>query len=270
MTPGTLAILGSGRMGYAIASALIARKEFSAKKIIMADPMPGARRRATRLGCSALPDAFEAAAGSNNILLAVKPQRIEEVSKQIRRAVWGKRIISILAGTPRSRIMTLLPGARIIRVMPNTPLLAASGATVIARDGVSKADMQFTKRLFGSVGKVWVAPEKWMNAVTALSGSGPALFCAFLEACIAAGSENGLPGRMAEELAIQTFAGTAALLKNTRPGVPPLTPRALREMVTSPGGTTEAALGVFVRRRLPAVIRESIRAAIQRGMALSR
>lgn len=265
-----LGILGAGRMGFAIAESLVSRRIFSPEKIFMADPSPSARRLAARLGCRVSEDAAAAARGSKNILLAVKPQKIEEVAGRIRSAVRGKRVISILAGTTRSRLSRLLPGARIIRVMPNTPLLAGCGATVIARDGVSRADLLFAARLFNPLGKVWMAPEKWMNAVTALSGSGPALFCAFLENYISAAAEHGLPKRLAEELAVQTFVGTAALLDGKVSGRRRLTPEALRVMVTSPGGTTEAALNVFERRRLKTLVNSAVRDAVRRGRYLSR
>lgn len=269
MRPAGFGVLGAGRMGHAIVSSLISRRIFPPANISMADPAAPARRRAAVLGCASTPSALEAARSSKDILLAVKPQKIEEVSAQIRPAVRGKRVISILAGTTSKRLNQLLPGARIIRVMPNTPLLAGSGATVIAQDGVSRTDLRFVVRLFEPMGKVWVVPEKWMNVVTALSGSGPALFCAFLEACIHAGAENGLPATLAEELAIQTMSGTSRLLTGSVPALR-LTPESLRVMVTSPGGTTEAALTVFEKRRLRRLVSESIRAAVRRGQFLSR
>lgn len=261
----SLGILGAGRMGYAVASVLIRRRMIAPRRLTIADPATAARRRAARLGCRVTPSALDAASRSESILLAVKPQKIQEVAALIAPAVCGKRVLSILAGTTRARLTMLFPGARIIRAMPNTPLMAGLGAIVIARDGLSAADSRFASGLFAPMGRVWVAPEKWMNAVTALSGSGPALICAFLEACVSAAAANGLPEKLSEELGIQTLAGTAHLLQNAR-----LTPRALREMVTSPGGTTEAALQVFGRRRLERMVHEAIRAAVRRARILSR
>jgi pyrroline-5-carboxylate reductase len=213
----TIGILGAGRMGYAIASTLVHQRILAPRKIGMADPSSSARRRGARLGCRVTADAYETARQAETILLAVKPQKVEEVAALIGPAVRGKRVISILAGATRSRLRRLLHGARIVRVMPNTPLLVAQGAIVIARDGVSPQDLRYAVRLFSPMGGVWIAPEKWMNAVTALSGSGPALFCAFLEAGVAAASSCGLPARLSEELAVQTLAGTARLLQNGRP-----------------------------------------------------
>lgn len=261
----TLAVLGAGRMGHAIAHALIARKILQPRQLVMADPLSAQRRRAAALGCAVTADAALAASQAASILLAVKPQKVEEVAARIRLAVRGKRVVSILAGTTRARLRQLLPGARIVRVMPNTPLLVGSGATAIARDGVAPEDLRFAVRLFEPMGRVWKVQEKWMNGITALSGSGPALVCAFLEACIAAAGKNGLPPELSEELGLQTLAGTAALLRSGG-----LTPAQLREMVTSPGGTTEAALRVFARRRLPGLVEAAIRSAVRRGAELSR
>ncbi len=261
-----LGLIGAGRMGHAIVASLVAQKKFLAREVFVAEPDGKARRRAARLGCRVSDCACEVSEKSRTILLAVKPQKIAEVAERIRPSVRNKRVISILAGATRARLLALLPGARIVRVMPNTPLLAGCGAVVIARDRVSRADLQFTIRLFSPLGRVWTAPEIWMNAVTALSGSGPALVAAFLEAYISAGRANGLPAAESEALAIQTLAGTSALLR----GGFGLTPKTLREMVTSPGGTTEAALAIFERRKLGRIVREAFDAAVRRGRTLSR
>lgn len=269
MTSCKLGLIGAGRMGFAIASALIRGRVFKPKELIMADPSAACRRRAAKLGCRHTSDACTAASLSETIILAVKPQKISDVAAGQRLAVRNKRVISILAGTTTKRLAELLPGARIVRVMPNTPLLAGRGAIVIARDGVSRKDLQFATRLFESMGRVWTAPEKWMNAVTAISGSGPALFCAFLEALMSAGRAVRLPVKFAEELSIATMAGTSRLLRGSSPAGP-CTPQKLREMVTSPGGTTEAALRVFSRRDLKGVVHSAVRAAVRRGISLSR
>lgn len=263
-----LGFLGAGRMGFAIASALIRKKIFSPGQMLMADPDPSARRRATALGIRASADVLDTARRSESILLAVKPQKISEVSEIIRPAVKGKRIISILAGTTRSRLRALLPGSRIVRVMPNTPLLAGKGATAVTRGGSTPADIAFARRLFEPLGKVWLVPESWMNAVTALSGSGPAIFCEFLERYAAAAVSAGLPARLAQDLAIQTFIGTAALLEGSET-VSALPPQKLREMVTSPGGTTEAALREFQRLGLDPIVRHAVKSAVRRGRELS-
>ncbi len=261
-----LAVIGAGRMGYAIASSLVSRGVVPARKIILADPQKNLRRRAALLGCRAVDNAAEASASARTILLAVKPQRIADVAPSLRACVRGKLVISILAGTTRRRLSALLPGSRIVRVMPNTPLMSGKGATAIAKDRVSRADLRRVIRIFASVGRVWTVPEEWMNAVTAVSGSGPALVCAFLEALAEGGRGEGLPAALAFDLARQTLIGTAALLDSDRN----LSPESLRINVTSPGGTTEAALNEFRRRNLARTVAAGVRSAVRRGRLLAR
>ncbi len=260
-----MAIIGAGRMGYAIAASWVRNHVILPRQLILADPLRSARRRAAALGCRVTPDPAAAARIARSVLLAVKPQVISHTAGRMGREVRGKRVISILAGTTRRRLARLLPGARIIRAMPNTPLLVGAGAIVLSTDGTSPADLRFASRLFASMGRVFLVPERRMNVVTALSGSGPALYCAFLESLSGAAKRAGLPADLSESLAVQTLAGTGQLLRIG----PRLSPRRLREMVTSPGGTTEAALAIFKRRRLGEVAREAIRAAVRRGIQLS-
>lgn len=261
-----LGFIGAGRMGLAIATALIRKRVYRPNEILLADPSPSARRSAARLGCRVTEDSCDVMHASHDIVLAIKPQKIEEVSALIGPHASGHRIISILAGTTRRRLSQILNDARVIRVMPNTPLLVDRGATAIARDGVAGPDLRFTQSIFSAVGRVYIVPEKWMNAVTALSGSGPAVLCAFLESYTRAANRGGLPPAMAADMARQTFIGTAALLLMD----PTLSPRYLREQVTSPGGTTEAALSELSRRRMDDVVFCAFRAAVSRGKQLSR
>ncbi|MBI4179118.1 pyrroline-5-carboxylate reductase [bacterium] len=263
-----LGIIGGGRMGYAILESMIKRGHFDprGRGLIAADPDPKALDRARRLGCDVTHDSRRAAAKSSHVLLAVKPQMIDDVAAEIGESCRGKRILSILAGTTRVRLAGLFPGAQsIVRIMPNLPLTVGAGATVVARDGLTAADKRVLKNIFDPMGILAYVPERLMNAVTALSGSGPAFFCAFLEALTAAAVRAGLPGQTARVLAAQTLAGTSELLRRKN-----VAPDELRRRVTSPGGTTEAGLAAFRRGGLDRIAGAAIRAAIRRGRELSR
>lgn len=203
---------------------------------------------------------------SSIIILAVKPQNMDDVTAEISGVVSEQQmVVSIAAGITLSYLASRLKTPKIIRVMPNTPALVQEGMSVISMcECIHDSEMAVVRDIFMSVGKVLVLPEKYMDAVTALSGSGPAFMALFTEAMTEAGMQAGLTQRNASELAIQTFIGTSKLLETGMP------PDKLREMVTSPGGTTAAGLKVFEERGLREMVAAVINAAISRSKELGR
>lgn len=198
------------------------------------------------------------------IILAIKPQNIETVLNEIGEAVTeDKTVVSIAAGITLDYLTSKLKTKKIIRVMPNTPALVQEGMTVMTlSEGFSDADISTVREIFMSIGKVLTMPEKYMDAVTALSGSGPAFLALFIEAMVEAGIQTGLDSDSALALAVQTAMGTSKLL-NTG-----MSPSTLREMVTSPGGTTEAGLKVFEEKGFGDTVIKAIKAAKKRAMEL--
>lgn len=205
--------------------------------------------------------------GSDVILLATKPQDLETtlevISNQIKT---GSLLVSLLAGIKSERIESLLPkNVRVVRVMPNTPLLISNGMSVVTGGSSAKeSDIAWVQDLMSKSGRVLVMKEKDMDAVTATSGSGPAYFFAVVEAMISAATRLGLDESSAKTLVSQTFLGAAAMLKESGKDA-----KELRENVTSPNGTTAAALKVFSTNKLDEIIYEAMKAARDRSIELS-
>ncbi|HXW67980.1 MAG TPA: pyrroline-5-carboxylate reductase [Dissulfurispiraceae bacterium] len=198
------------------------------------------------------------------IILAVKPQNMAAVLDDIAASITGENIVvSIAAGITLTFLRERLKTGKLVRVMPNTPALVQEGMSVLSLcECFSEQDITAVREIFMSVGKVLTLPEKYMNAVTALSGSGPAFIALFTEALVAAGHRMGLAREHATELALQTLIGTARLLETGMP------PEKLREMVTSPGGTTAAGLKTFEERELKNIVADALQAALKRAEEL--
>ena len=200
------------------------------------------------------------------IILAVKPQNMDDVTDEISDVLSNDKIVvSIAAGITLSYLLSRLKATKIIRVMPNTPALVQEGMSVMSMcECIHDKEIGLIRDIFMSVGKILVLPEKYMDAVTALSGSGPAFIALFVETMIDAGVKAGLNKDNASELAVQTLIGTAKLIETGMP------PEKLREMVTSPGGTTAAGLTVFRERGLKETVIAAIEAATGRAKELGR
>lgn len=212
------------------------------------------------------PDNKELVRNCNILIIAVKPQNIEEVTAEISNLISKNHIIiSIAAGVSLSYLTSKLKTSRIIRVMPNTPALVQEGVSVLSMcECIHDREMGIVKEIFMSIGRVLILPEKYMDAVTALSGSGPAFFALFVEHMIQGGVEIGLSKDTSSELAIQTFIGTAKLLESG------ISPENLRIMVTSPGGTTAAGLKVFEETGFKDIILKVLLAAKKRSEDLGK
>ncbi len=264
----TITFIGGGRMAEALVRGILAAGLIDADRILVVDPAADRRELlAGRFGVQVFATADGPAAASPVCLLAVKPQVMGPVLDDLATRLAADRlVISIAAGIPirfiEQRLAAVAP--RVIRVMPNTPALIGAGAAALAGGGtVSEDDMATALAIFEAVGTAVVVAEKDLDAVTGLSGSGPAYVFSFIEALVDAGVEMGLARPVAAELAVQTVIGAARLVQeqNEHPAV-------LRAMVTSPGGTTIAGLHVLERAGFQGIVMEAVGTATRRSREL--
>lgn len=217
-------------------------------------------------GVKVTADNLELVSSSEIIVLAVKPQDMEGLLDEIADAVTEeKTVVSVAAGITLSYYQRRLRTKKLVRVMPNVAALEQESMSVLSLcECFHDSEMAVVRDIFMASGRVLVLPEKYMDAVTALSGSGPAFIAHFVDAMIQAGTALGLEDDHARELALQTLVGTARLLDGG------LRPARLVEMVRSPGGTTEAGLKVFETRGLEGAVREALEAAARRSKELAK
>ncbi|OGL31004.1 MAG: pyrroline-5-carboxylate reductase [Candidatus Rokubacteria bacterium RIFCSPLOWO2_12_FULL_69_21] len=255
--------LGAGNMGEAMIRGLLKAGTVPAEDIFATDARLDRLQQLGKLyGIHTLSDNSLLVKRVDVVILAVKPQIIHSVLKEVGSAVTPKKlVISVAAGVPTVALRADLPkGVRLIRVMPNTPALVLEGMTAVAKaDGLQKGDLETAEEIFGAVGKVVVLEEEALDAVTGLSGSGPAYVALMIEALADGGVKVGLDRLTAMTLAAQTVLGSAKLLIETGAH-----PGQLKDMVTSPGGTAIAGIAALeeggVRRTLiSAVERATLR-----------
>lgn len=267
---GAVGFIGGGNMATALIRGIVDAGLHRPAQLVASD-IDASKRRALqrRLGVVATADNAELVRRVPVVILAVKPQIVDAVLAEMRPEVTPRHLfISILAGVPTRRLEAGLgAGARVVRVMPNTPALLGLGMSVLVRGSAARAaDERLALKLMRAVGKARaVTDEALLDAVTGLSGSGPAYVYLFAEALIAGGVAAGLPPSLAEELALQTITGAAAMLQQTGES-----PQRLREMVTSPGGTTLAGLGELARRDFTAAVAAAVATATRRSVELGR
>lgn len=266
-SPVKLAFIGAGRMAEAIISGLLAGEALTATDIIAADVDSGRLDNIReRYGIAVTTENITAARAAEFILLAVKPQHFDEAVREIKGVLTeAHTLITIAAGVSVDRVRSLIEiDLPIVRVMPNTPALVNAGISAVAfpRE-ISDENRTFVERILSTVGAVVRVDESDMNAVTAVSGSGPAYFFLFVRAIAKAGVELGLDEELAVRLARQTFYGSARLLEAGSADEDDLI-----EAVASPGGTTEAALKSFARDRLEEVVARAAGSAAVRAEEL--
>ena len=259
-----IGFIGGGNMAEAIIKGIFVKH---GGDIIVSEPVD--KRRAyleETYHIKTTPDNKEVVRNCNIIILAVKPQNMDDVTAQIADVISeDKIIVSIAAGITLSYLSSRLNTAKIIRVMPNTPALVQEGMSVMSMcECMHDKEIGLIKDIFMSIGILISLPEKYMDAVTALSGSGPAFIAYFIEAMIEGGIKTGLSKDNATELAVQTLLGTARLLDTG------ISPSKLREMVTSPKGTTAAGLKVFEEKGFKEGVIAAIEAATNRARELGR
>lgn len=269
MTGKKIGIIGCGNMGEAIFSRLAEVKEKSTS--LMVSELDAARREAIQSKYKIIVeiDNNYLVKYSDIIILAVKPQALEQVLRQ--EVCCGinedKILISIAAGVTTGHIEGVVgKEITVIRAMPNMPAVIGKAVTAIsAGSSATSPDMRLAREIFSTIGDVVEVPEKLMDAVTAVSGSGPAYFYYFIEALAEAGEKLGLDAKTAEELAIMTSIGSSLLLNRSKER-----PQSLRKKVTSKGGTTEAALKVFEEKNMKKIVEDAVAAACRRGSELSK
>lgn len=263
-----IALIGAGNMGSALIHGLLA-KGHPPENIWATDPSPEklAHLKST-LAISVTHQNTQALEQADILIFAVKPQLIAEVASELAPLIQKSKplIISIAAGIRLDRLEAYLgQGCSLVRCMPNMPALLGHGATALyANSQTSTEQRQSAEEILACVGStVWLAEESQMDAVTALSGSGPAYFFLVMEAMVEAGISMGLSEEMARSLCLQTAYGSALLAKGSAHSL-----SELRQQVTSPGGTTEAAIQVLEKSDLRALINQALTAAEKRSKEL--
>jgi pyrroline-5-carboxylate reductase len=266
---GTIAFIGGGNMARSLIGGLVARGT-PAGAIRVAEPVDVLRDALARdFGVQVSADNTQAVAGAGTWVLARKPQVMREVCEALAPLAQDARplVVSIAAGITSAQLERWLGGnAAVVRTMPNTPALLGAGVTgLFANAAVDDAGRMRTASLLSAAGPtVWIDDEALMDAVTAVSGSGPAYVFLLAEAMQAAGEAEGLPAEAARTLALRTILGAARMLTE---GEEP--PAELRRRVTSPGGTTQAAIESFERDGFRHIVARAIHAATLRGRELS-
>lgn len=265
-TDSRLAILGAGVMGETLLAGLL-RGGWSPDQVLVTDRRPERRAELTeRYGVGAVGNA-EAVTGADTVVLVVKPQDVEALIDEIAPTLPTEALlVSLCAGVTTAAIEQRLGRSQpVVRVMPNTPAQVAQGMAAVSA-GVHADDSHLARvhHLLAPTGQVVTVPERYQNAVTAISGSGPAYLFYVVESMIEAGVQLGLPRDISTQLVVQTMLGSATLISET--GAHPTT---LREMVTSPGGTTAAAVRVLEDHGVRAAFMAAMEAARDRAQALA-
>jgi pyrroline-5-carboxylate reductase len=261
-----LVILGAGRMGQAVLSGLVASGWDRALLTAVEAHGPTAQAVRERLGIEVAP-ADVALPRADVVVVAVKPQDVTRVLTEVSPYLpAGAPVVSLAAGLTTATLVAHLPvGTPVVRVMPNTPALVRQGMSVMSpAPGCPPRALLIARRVLSAVGEVREAPESVQDAVTAVSGSGPAYVFHVAEAMIDAGVQLGLPRPLARDLTVQTLIGAATMLRDSGEH-----PAVLRENVTSPGGTTAAALHVLEELAVKAAFAKAMRASRDRSAELA-
>jgi pyrroline-5-carboxylate reductase len=264
-----IGFLGAGRMASALGRGWVAAGLVTPDRVLASDPLPQARQSFTQdAGARAVSENLAVVRESDVLVVAVKPQTMTALLAEIRPAVTERHlVVSIAAGiTLRQLSEGLGPTRRLIRVMPNTPCLVGASASGYAPgENATADDVRLVDRLLNSVGRAFRVSEGLLDAVTGLSGSGPAFVYVMIEALSDGGVRVGLPRDVATALAAQTVLGSAKMVLETgsHPGV-------LKDMVASPGGTTIAGLHALERGSVRAALMDAVEAATRRSAELGK
>ncbi len=263
----TIGFIGGGQMAEALVRGLLHAGILIAEQVRIVEPVAQRRRfleETYSVTCSS--SASDTVKHCDFIVLAVKPQVMSTVLDELKPLLSAQVIITIAAGLPLSFYSDRLGTADIpvIRVMPNTPALVLQAASALCRNkNVSDKDLAFADKLFSAIGTTTIVEERLMDAVTGLSGSGPAYVFSFIEALIDGGIKVGLSKDVAEALAVQTVLGSVKLLLESKKH-----PAVLRAQVTSPGGTTISALHVLEKSGFNGIVMDAVEASCKRSHEL--
>ena len=260
-----ICFIGGGNMAQALIGGLISRG-LPPTRITVSDPVEKVRLLLEEKDVHVTDDNIAAIRDADIVLFAVKPQVLASVLKPLKGLFDGKLVMSIVAGAEIATIANLLNTDRIVRVMPNTPALVQTGAHgLYANDAVDSKDRELASQVLAATGlTIWVNTEAQIDAVTAVSGSGPAYFFYMMESMIRAGKNLGLDEKVATALTLQTALGAAQMAITSANS-----PAELRKNVTSPNGTTQAALEVFDRAQISQNIQAALAAAQKRSQELA-
>ena len=263
-----LGVIGAGAMGAAFVRRVVGVGAVAAERVVIADAERArAKALADELGVRAAEDNAALAAASEYVIVAVKPGVVPAVLEEISPALRAEQtVVSFAAGVRLGKIAEVLGEARCarIRVMPNTPALVGAGMFAVAAPGVARERVAKLTEILRAAGEVVEVEEKLMDAVTGLSGSGPAFVFVMIEAMADGGVAAGLPRSVAQQLAVQTVLGAAKLVQETGQH-----PGALKDGVASPGGTTIAGIAELERGGFRGIVASAVRAAAARSRELS-
>ncbi len=269
MGPNGIGFIGGGMMAEALIKGFLKKDLYKPQEILVSEPNLQRKQYLEEFyGFLTTDKNLEVLAKRRIVILAVKPQVMEGVLKEIKEAVSPEHLlITIAAGLPLSFYEKRLPpGTRLVRVMPNTCALVGRSVSAISKGtSATEEDLVLAERIFSTVGITLRVEETYLDGVTALSGSGPAYVALFLEALIDAGVLIGLPRSVAETLALETLSGTVELLKQTKKST-----HEVKSMVSSPGGTTISALQVLYEKGFPGIIMSAIKKAFLRSLELKK
>lgn len=260
-----ITFIGGGNMAQALIGGLLARG-LPATRITVSDPVEKVRLMLAEKDVHVTDDNAAAIRDADIVVFAVKPQVFAGILKPLKGQLEGKLVISIVAGAEISTIASILETGRIVRVMPNTPALVQTGAHgLFANEAVTAQDRELASQVLASTGlTIWVNSEAQIDAVTAVSGSGPAYFFYMMESMIRAGKNLGLDEKVATALTLQTALGAAQMAITSASS-----PAELRRNVTSPNGTTQAAIEVFDHAHISQNIQAALAAAQKRSQELA-
>jgi pyrroline-5-carboxylate reductase len=266
--PLAVGFLGAGQMATALAGGWAKAGLLDRARSLASDPLPAAQNAfATATGLTCITRNPDLMAAADVVVLAVKPQTLPHLLADIGPHVEPRHlIVSIVAGVPLTALAAALPAARLVRVMPNTPCLVGASATgVSGGPSTPPADVALVERLFAAVGTAVRVPEHLLDAVTGLSGSGPAYIYVLIEALADGGVRAGLPRDVALRLSAQTVLGSAKMVLDTGAH-----PAALKDAVASPGGTTIVGLHALERAGFRAAVIDAVKAAADRATELGK
>ena len=267
-------MIGGGVMGEALLSRLLSQGLYASDEILVSEPSSERREvLAEQYAVKTTSDNRDVIEASRVILLAIKPQIFPLVAKDFEEAALSGAdretpplVLSILAGTPLSKLEAAMSGWPVVRAMPNTPATVGAGMTAIAMGSRTTPEhAQLAQEIFSAVGQVVQVPEGMMDAVTGLSGSGPGYVAIVIEALADGGVAAGLPRAVANQLAVQTVLGTAQLVQTTG-----MHPAELKDRVTSPGGTTIAGIACLEELGMRSSLIEAVRTASSRSRQLGK